>query len=62
MVLLTAGNLAISQSVASGLKVQMENHGEGSETKSLASAPNMFSAAKLVARRCARSTSATPKR
>lgn len=48
MVLLTAGNLAISQSVASGLKVQMENHGEGSETKSLASAPNMFSAAKLV--------------
>ncbi len=48
MVLLTAGNLAISQSVASGLKVQMENHGDGSETKSLASAPNMFSAAKLV--------------
>lgn len=48
MVLLTAGNLAISQSVASGLKVQMENHAEGSETKSLASAPNMFSAAKLV--------------
>ena len=44
MVLLTAGNLAISQSVASGLKVQMENHGE----KSLATAPNMFSAAKLV--------------
>ncbi len=48
MVLLTAGNLSISQSVASGLKVQMESHAEGSETKSLASAPNMFSAAKLV--------------
>ena len=44
MVLLTAGNLSISQSVASGLRVQMENHGE----KSLATAPNMFSAAKLV--------------
>lgn len=44
MVLLTAGNLSVSQSVASGLRVQMENHGE----KSLASAPNMFSAAKLV--------------
>lgn len=44
MVLLTAGNLAVSQSVASGLRVQMDNPGE----KSLASAPNMFSAAKLV--------------
>jgi putative proteasome-type protease len=44
MVLLTAGNLAISQSVASGLRVQMDNHGE----KSLSTAPNMFSAAKLV--------------
>lgn len=44
MVLLTAGNLSISQSVASGLRVAMEQHGE----KSLASAPNMFSAAKLV--------------
>ena len=44
MVLLTGGNLAISQSVASGLRVQMQNHGE----KSLATAPNMFSAAKLV--------------
>jgi putative proteasome-type protease len=44
MVLLTAGNLAVSQSVASGLRVQMDSHGE----KSLASAPNMFSAAKLV--------------
>lgn len=44
MVLLTAGNLAVSQSVASGLRVQMETAGE----RSLASAPNMFSAAKLV--------------
>lgn len=44
MVLLTAGNLAVSQSVASGLRVQMDNPGE----KSLASAPNLFSAAKLV--------------
>jgi putative proteasome-type protease len=44
MVLLTAGNLAISQSVASGLRVQMDSHGE----KGLATAPNMFSAAKLV--------------
>jgi putative proteasome-type protease len=44
MVLLTAGNLAVSQAVASGLRVLMETHGE----KSLASAPNMFSAAKLV--------------
>ena len=44
MVLLTAGNLAISQSVASGLRAQMDKPGE----KSLASAPNMFSAAKLV--------------
>jgi putative proteasome-type protease len=41
MVLLTAGNLAISQSVASGLRVQMQQHGE----RNLASAPNMFSAA-----------------
>lgn len=44
MVLLTAGNLAVSQSVATGLKVQMDNSGE----KSLRSCPNMFSAAKLV--------------
>jgi putative proteasome-type protease len=44
MVLLTAGNLGVSQSVASGLRVQMQNDGE----KSLASAPNMFSAVKLV--------------
>ena len=44
MVLLTAGNLSVSQSVASGLRVQMQSQGE----KSLASAPNMFSAAKLV--------------
>lgn len=44
MVLLTGGNLAISQSVASGLKVQMNQHGD----RSLASAPNMFSAAKMV--------------
>ena len=44
MVLLTAGNLSISQAVASSLRVQMEKNGE----KSLASAPNMFSAAKLV--------------
>jgi putative proteasome-type protease len=44
MVLLTAGNLATSQSVASGVRVQMEQHGE----RSLASAPNMFSAAKIV--------------
>ncbi len=44
MVLLTAGNLAISQSVASGLRVQMEQNGQ----KSLASAPNMFSAAKML--------------
>jgi len=44
MVLLTAGNLAVSQSVATGLKVQMDNAGE----KSLASCPNMFSAAKIV--------------
>jgi putative proteasome-type protease len=44
LVLLTAGNLAISQSVASGLKVQMGTVGE----KSLANAPNLFSAAKIV--------------
>lgn len=44
MVLLTAGNLSVSQSVSSGLRVQMETHGE----RSLASAPNMFSAAKMV--------------
>ncbi|WP_409997560.1 peptidase [Curvibacter sp. APW13] len=44
MVLMTAGNLAISQSIASGLRVQMENDAE----KSLKNAPNMFSAAKLV--------------
>jgi putative proteasome-type protease len=44
MVLLTAGNLAVSQSVASGLRVQMQHEGE----KSLASASNMFSAVKLV--------------
>jgi putative proteasome-type protease len=44
MVLLTAGNLAISQSVASSLRVQMDKPGD----KSLSSAPNMFSAAKLV--------------
>lgn len=44
IVLLTAGNLAISQSVASSLRVMMDDPGE----KSLANVPNMFSAAKLV--------------
>lgn len=44
IVLLTAGNLAISQSIASHLKVMMGNPDE----KSLANVPNMFSAAKLV--------------
>jgi putative proteasome-type protease len=44
MVLMTAGNLAISQAVASSLKVQMQNPNE----KNLATAPNMFSAAKIV--------------
>ena len=47
MVLLTAGNLSVSQSVASGLRVQMENHGE----KSLATAPNMVSASQAGGRR-----------
>jgi putative proteasome-type protease len=44
MVLLSSGNLAISQAVGSGLRVQMQGTGE----KSLASAPNMFSAVKTV--------------
>lgn len=44
MVLLTAGNLSISQSVASSIRMAMQQTGE----KSLASCPNMFSAAKLV--------------
>ena len=44
LVLLTAGNLAVSQAVASGLRAQMDNPAE----KSLATAPNLFSAAKLV--------------
>jgi putative proteasome-type protease len=44
LVLLTAGNLAISQAVASGLRAQMDNPAE----KSLATAPNLFSAVKLV--------------
>ena len=44
MVLLTAGNLSVSQSVASGIRMAMHQTGE----KSLASCPNMFSAAKLV--------------
>lgn len=44
MVLLTAGNLGISQSIASGLRAHMGKPGE----RSLASAPNMFSAAKAV--------------
>ena len=44
MVLLTAGNLAISQAVASGMRMAMQQSGE----KSLATCPNMFSAAKLV--------------
>jgi putative proteasome-type protease len=46
MVLLTAGNLAITQSIASGLRVQMER--ETNAEKNLKSAPNMFSAAKMV--------------
>ena len=44
MVLLTAGNLGVSQSIASGLRAHMAKPGE----RSLASAPNMFSAAKAV--------------
>ena len=48
MVLLSAGNLAISQSVASGLRVQMDTSTEDNGAKNLARAPNMFSAAKMV--------------
>jgi len=48
MVLLTAGNLAVSQSVASGMKAQMDRDSGGAGEKSLRSCPNMFSAAKLV--------------
>jgi putative proteasome-type protease len=44
LVLLTAGNLSIGQSVASGMRMAMKQTGE----KSLANCPNMFSAAKLV--------------
>lgn len=44
MVLLTAGNLGISQTIASGLRAHMDTPGE----RSLGSAPNMFSAAKAV--------------
>jgi putative proteasome-type protease len=44
IVLLTAGNLAISQSIASHLRVMMQSPDE----KSLANVPNLFSAAKLV--------------
>jgi putative proteasome-type protease len=44
MVLLTAGNLAISQAVASSLRVLMHNP----EEKNFSNVPNMFSAAKLV--------------
>jgi putative proteasome-type protease len=44
MVLLTAGNLGITQSIASGLRAQLAAPGE----RSLATAPNMFSAAKAV--------------
>ena len=44
MVLLTAGNLSISQSVSSGIRMSMQHGGE----KNLATCPNMFSAAKLV--------------
>jgi len=44
LVLLTVGNLAISQSVASSLRVMMHNPDE----KNLSNVPNLFSAAKLV--------------
>jgi putative proteasome-type protease len=44
IMLMTAGNLAISQSIASHLRVMMNNPDE----RSLATVPNMFSAAKLV--------------
>jgi len=44
LVLLTAGNLSIGQSVASGMRMAMQQTGE----KSLATCPNLFSAAKLV--------------
>ena len=44
MVLLTAGNLALSQAIASSLRVQLHEPGD----TGLASAPNMFSAAKRV--------------
>lgn len=44
MVLLAAGNLGITQSIASGLRADLGRSGE----RSLASAPNMYSAAKAV--------------
>ncbi len=48
MVLLTAGNLAVSQSVATGLRAQMNRDTGAVGEKSFRSCPNMFSAAKLA--------------
>ena len=58
MVLLTAGNLAISQSVASGLKVQMENQ---RRDRAWPARPTCSPPPSWWATRCARCTSATPK-
>lgn len=44
MVLLTAGNLAVAQAVASGLKAQMAQQAD----ESIASVPDMFSAAQML--------------
>ena len=44
LVLLTAGNLAISQSVASSLRVTMQDPAQ----KNITNVPNMFSAAKVL--------------
>ena len=57
MVLMTAGNLAVSQAVLDGLARQQQ---EGGET--LWNAPDMFEAARRMATPCARSTAARPTR
>lgn len=59
MVLLSSGNLSLSQAVASSLRVQMKGRedagepdgkepGASDDSRNLATAPNMFSAAKIV--------------
>jgi putative proteasome-type protease len=62
MVLLSAGNLSIAQSVREILQVEKLKDDEDGETITIWNAKSMFDAARVLGARCAGCTTAMPTR